>query len=514
MKPIFRWPHLPIILLLAAALVVGYFTVQDYGLSWDEAGIYGYSARVLEAYNYVLHPQDLEVDNSIPILNLYGPAHIMYAALASRFILAVQPLWPPSTAIHFAYFLTFLFGALSLYLLAIRWMSPWAAFGAALLFVTQPLLWGHAFMNPKDTPFLCFFVASIYFGFEMVDDASGSKWARIIVAGSVLGITISIRSLGPMAGALVILYGLFKSPRKVISVLPFYFLITIAVTYLTWPYLWKGPAANYIESLKVMSQFPFDAKVLFWGDLYLPDQLPRSYFPTMFALQLTEPVLFLFAAGLIVLFFSLRQKRLIEPALLSAGWLLLPALAIMFFRNTLYDNARQLLFLLPPLFIVAGIALDFIFSRVTQTRLKSIALALAILPGVFAIAWLRPYEYAYYNSFIGGMDGAVRQFETDYWGISFKEAMEYVNAVAPPQSRILILSGPDETAVYYARPDLQIVTEENDPTPREKYNYVLILTRKNQGEQRCKNSETVYSVGRGEVIFTFVKKLGPEGFCK
>lgn len=514
MKSVFRSSHLPVILLVIAALGVGYFTVQDYGLSWDEAGIYKYSVRVLEAYRYVLHPQNLEVDNTLPILNLYGPAHIMYAALASRFILAVQPLWLPSTAIHFSYFLTFLFGVLSLYLLTVRWVSPLAAFGAVLLFVTQPLFWGHAFINPKDTPFLSFFVASIYFGFEMVDAPPRANWKRIIVAGIVLGFTISIRSLGPMAGALVILYGLFKSPRNVISSLPLYFLVTVAVTYLTWPYLWKGPVVNYIESLKVMSQFPFDAKVLFRGDLYPPNQLPRFYFPTMFTVQLTETALFLFAAGVIVLIFSLRQKKWIEPAFLFIGWLLLPALAIIFLGNTLYDNARQLLFLLPPVFIVIGIALDFIFSHIAQARLKSILLVLAILPGLFAIAKFHPYEYAYYNSFIGGMDGAVHQFETDYWGISFKEAMEYVNSVAPSQARILILSGPDETAAYYARPDLQVVTEENDPTPREKYDYVLILTRKNQNEQRCKNSETVYSVGRGAAVFTFVQKLGPEGFCK
>jgi len=40
------------------------------------------------------------------------------------------------------------------YLLVRRWVQPWAAFGAALLFLLQPLFWGHAFINPKDIPYL------------------------------------------------------------------------------------------------------------------------------------------------------------------------------------------------------------------------------------------------------------------------------------------------------------------------------------------------------------------------
>lgn len=514
MKSLLRSPHLPVVLLLVTALCIGYFTVQDYGISWDEAGIYGYSNRALEAYKYILHPQDFQVDDSIPILNLYGPAHFMFAAFLSRFILAVQPSWSTSAAMHFVYFLTFTIGVLSLYLLATYWMSPWAAFGTSLLFITQPLFWGHAFMNPKDTPFMAFFIASVYLGFQMMDDSPNSKWKKTLAAGVILGITTSIRSLGPMAGALVILYGLLRSPRKAISIAPWYFIIAAIIAYLTWPYLWKAPITNYLKSLEVMSQFPFEAKVLFQGTLYPPNQLPRSFLPTMFALNLTEPLLILFTIGLVVMFFSFRQKEKIEPIFLFIGWFLLPVLAIIFFRNTLYDNARQLFFLLPPVFFTAGFALDFIFRYAVQTKIKIALLILAILPGLFAAVRLHPYEYIYYNSFIGGTDGAVHQFETDYWGTSFKESMEYINAVAPRRSRILVISGPDETAAYYARPDLQVVTEENDPTPQEKYAYVLILTRKNQNEQRCKRSEVVHSIERGSAILTIIKKLGPEGHCR
>jgi hypothetical protein len=228
------------------------------------------------------------------------------------------------------------------------------------------------------------------------------------------------------------------------------------------------------------------------------------------ALQLTEPLLVLILIGLV----AMVVLRKIEPILWFLAWFVFPTFMIIVSDSIIYDNGRQLYFLLPPLFFVAGFALDWIFKYITQTRLKVALLVLAVLPGIFSAVQLHPYEYAYYNSFIGGTNGAVHRMETEYWGTSFKEAMEYVNSVAPDQARVLILSGPEQVAKHYARPDLQIITEENDPTPQEKHDYVLILTRKNQNEQRCKNSETVYSVERGDAIFTFVQKPGAEGFCR
>lgn len=504
MKSLFRSSHFPIILLIAVAFCIGYFSLTSYGESWDEPDIYRYGEYSLNAYQYIFHPQDLPSFDTN--LNYYGPAYFMIVALLTRGTAGPVPAW------HLMYFITFLAGIYILYMLSKRWMSEWAAFGVALLFLTQPLLWGHAFINPKDTPFMTFFMASIYLGFEMTDTLprTSRRVILILIAGIILGLTVSLRVLGPLAGIFVLIYAIIKYKQQAFSFSITYLFIAGITAYLSWPYLWKSPIANYMESLKMMSQFPFGAKILFWGTLYLPEQLPRSYFPTLFVLQLTEPLLALFIIGLIVMAVS----RKIEPILLFSGWFLFPAFIIVFSNSVLYDNARQLYFLLPPMFFATGFALDWIFKYMAQPKFKAALLMLAILPGIFSAARLHPYEYAYYNSFIGGTDGAFHQLETDYWGTSFKEAMEFINSAAPSHARILILSGPDEVAKHYARPDLQVITEENDPTPQEKYDYVLILTRKNQNENRCTKSEVVHVIGRGDAFFTIIKKFGNKGFCK
>ncbi len=504
----------PIRILIFASLLVGLFTFKNYGESWDEPDIYRYGEYALDAYQYITHPQDLP--NFDTNLDFYGPAYFILVSILAQGLMTIFPTWSVVEAWHLLYFLTFLAGVYVFYLLARRWLSEWAALGVTLLFLTQPLLWGHAFINPKDTPFMVFFMMSVYFGLRFMDAELrlAQRWVWVALAGIFLGLTISLRVLGPLAGMIVLANAGMKDWRKTLVYSVPYLCIAGLAAYLTWPFLWAAPVANYLESLRLMSEFPFDAAVLFNGTLYPPEAVPRLYFPILFALQLTEPVLLLFLIGMIALLVSFRQRGRGEPVVLISGWLILPALAVIVLRSNLYDNARQLYFLLPPIFLVAGFTLDLILKYVTRPIVRSTVLFALALPGLFAIVQLQPFEYVYYNSFIGGVDGAAHRFETDYWGTSFKNALEYLNGIAPEQARILVLSGPDDIARRYARTDLQIVTEETDYNHEGDFDYVLILTRKNLGEQRCRKSETVHTVGRDDVVFTFVKKLGPDGLCK
>lgn len=76
---------------------------------------------------------------------------------------------PAADLRHLVYFLTYFAGIAAFYSLARRWLDVLSSAGATLLFVTQPLFWGHAFINPKDTPFLSLFLLSVATGFKMID---------------------------------------------------------------------------------------------------------------------------------------------------------------------------------------------------------------------------------------------------------------------------------------------------------------------------------------------------------
>ena len=65
--------------------------------------------------------------------------------------------------------LSFYLCTIVLYLLARRWLTKFTALTVSLLFLFQPMLWGQAFINPKDIPFMTFFSASILIGLHMRD---------------------------------------------------------------------------------------------------------------------------------------------------------------------------------------------------------------------------------------------------------------------------------------------------------------------------------------------------------
>src|SRR5271157_2916518 len=439
-KKILSFEYAPIIALLILCLIVGVAALSDYGESWDEPPIYNYADYSLQAYQYILHPQDLQLFPTFSMnLNVYGPAYFMLADVSSKMIRLLDPSLSVITIWHFVYFSTFLTSILLLYLLSRRWMSKWAAFGAALLFTSQPLIWGHSFMNPKDLPFMVFFLASIYFGLQMLDVSPKSKWKWLIPAGIILGLTISIRVIGPLAGLIVLVYAVIKFPRKILTTILYYSLIAGITTYLTWPYLWKSPITNFINSIKVMSDFPETALVLFMGRLYPANQLPRRFFPTVIVLQLTEPALILITIGFVVSLWLFIQGKNRQSILLFAGWFLAPALWIMLSHSVLYDNARQLLFLWPPLFMLAGLGIDQLMTVFKLPVLNAALLIVIALPGIYAGIQLHPYEYIYYNSLIGGVPGAYRKFELDYWATSFRESIGYIDQNVKPGSRIVVV---------------------------------------------------------------------------
>src|SRR5215211_446688 len=158
---------------LVASLTIGALTVHEYGMSVDEPNNYRYAADTLNAYpSFFGIRYQPNYDSSY---DGHGPAFITIAGI---FVRIIQRLFPNVFAPdlwHFSYFLTFQLTGLCLYRLAKRWFNYWTAWAILILFSTQPLLLGHAFINPKDIPFMFFLTLSILFGFRMVDTLEAKK---------------------------------------------------------------------------------------------------------------------------------------------------------------------------------------------------------------------------------------------------------------------------------------------------------------------------------------------------
>ena len=648
--PWYTHPLFPILVVLLVNLVLGAIFVTDYGESWDEDRRIRAADKSIDAYQGI--QRKLEDEK--------GPFFIIVARLGSRILVQLYKNWQPIEAWHFMTFLSFLIAIFSFYILCLRVVRPGAALAATLLFNTQPLLWGHAFMNPKDIPFMAFFLASVASGLVMAErfdfkslnipnqpnsdkknkrgigerrradwraamprkrvvltglvvlllvvlsiilfggafihheieasirfayTADPATWAGqlfnlvaknartipvesyiskafelyarllivavflllaasvlifvrlfpsttrqiwddrfwpliyqvfraltngwLILAALLLGFSSAIRVLGPFSGALVGGYVLWKIGRKALIPLIVYAAIGFLVTYICWPYLWSAPVTNYLSSVSTAADYPSESGVLFAGSIY--DQAPPSYFPILLAIQISGSAILAILLGLGVSLFRFISRS-VDRALiiLLLVWFILPPLAAILLQSTMYDNFRQFLFILPPLFVIAALGFQFIFDKIRPIWINVPIVAVLILPNLAAIVNLHPYEYVYYNELVGGDRGAFRRFEMDYWATSYKEAVNYLNQNAPPDSTVVVW-GPSQLVRKYIRPDIEVDTYVAGQTQENlRGDYIVVLSKRNSDLQLFPKQPDLLTVERDGAIFSVVRQLPPE----
>ncbi len=517
-----RVSHLPIGFLLIINLLAGLLTFRDYGLSWDEPLFYGYADALPYAYtpsNWFTPDFDLSqaYGPSGDDHKTRGPAYLLLALGPERIFESLG--LDRASAWHLTNFLFFQFGVFFLYKLASRWMSRWAAFGAAALFSFQPLLWGHAFINPKDTPFLVFFTGALVFGFEMADGlndetkSAKQKALSVVVAAFLLGIATSIRVLAPLAGVLVVMYAIIQTrstahrPRSTPVYLLAYSLLAILVTLASWPYLWEAPLTRFLEVFRFMSANPTGLRVLFNGELYRAYELPRRYLPELLAITLTETTWPLFAIGLAAAARKAYKKQLEwKPLSLTLLGFIIPFAYVLLRRPPMYDGFRHFLFILPPVFILTGLAFDFLFERLRRPAFQAMLLAAALLPGLLGIGQLHPYEYTYYNRLVGGTGGAFREFETDYWLTCYKEAVEQFNEQTSGPANLFVRREPYIAEVYAAE-NIVIRDYRAEFGQIQPGDYVLVNTRSNEDRQAFKDASIVVQAGRAGATFCLIKQI-------
>ncbi|MEX2160996.1 MAG: glycosyltransferase family 39 protein [Anaerolineales bacterium] len=504
--------HALIILLILANLVVAAFVFDDYGESWDEPNIHLYAASTQQAYLAGLRGEPVAEDELGPFnLRYYGPFYFVFSDLFARSLGVVLPqvnfvdLW------HLSYFLSFLLAVVCVYALCLRWASRGAAFAAALLFNLQPLLWGHAFMNPKDIPFMAFFLLSVVLGLRAVDaaEARGPRsWRAILLAGVALGVATAMRVSAPAVGLIVAIEMLARGGRRALGPLAAYAAAAAAVAYLLWPFLWGAPLEHYFAVFNEMRDFPMDIPVRFNGAIYHSMDLPPDYLPRLMLLQLTGPLLALIAAGAAVAGWRIYRRVFPQARLLALllGWFLVPVALVVLSQPTMYDNFRQFLFLLPPLFILAALAFDELFVRL-RPALAWALVAAAVAPGLLAMVALHPYEYIFYNRLAGDPATLAQRFETEYWVTSYREAIEYLNEVAVPNANVLVFGegGPAVMVRHFGRPDL---TATADPRGGPGfYDYAILTTRMGSDRSFYPGAPAIFQVEKDGMIFVVVKDL-------
>ncbi len=517
MTPLRHLLKKPIVLLLAVTLVIGLFLFKDYGLTWDEPLFYKYG----DALGYAYTPANW-FSGQFDLNKSYGPSGDDHKNRGPGYLLlAREPVYliekfnlDTPSAWHLINFVTFLLGVYFVFRICERLMHPWSALAASALFAFQPVLWGHAFINPKDMPFLVFLTGSVWLGFRMVDqltdsptDSRAQMLGHILLPAFFLGIATANRVLGPLAGLLVLAYFAAQRPRRraILWIVPYGFLSAM-VTLAAWPYLWDA-TGRFLEAFQFMSANPTVLPVLFADQIYRAYDLPRRYLPFFLFFTLSEFVWPLFVLGLLAaLRKMLPDRRRLTQVLLLLVWFLLPFVYVILLRPPIYDGMRHFLFILPPVFVLTGFAFEFLITKVQNRAVNVLIIAAILLPGIIGIARLHPYEYTYYNSFMGGTAGAFRHYETDYWLTCYKEAVQAFNHLETQPVKIYVHRQAD-VAQPYATDNVSVLDERGAKSRIASGDFILVNTRTNEDRQTFHDAPTLLTVGRAGATFCVIKSI-------
>ncbi len=466
---------------VAAYLPLGVFlllilsTFSDYGVTYDEDSRYAYGEYIIRWYASGFRDR-IALRSAVTLEGGFFP---VLARLAGR--ARPRQQFERGHLVNALFGLTAAFGA---YRLARYLAGPLAGFLATLFLIAVPRFYGNAFNNPADIPFAALhilFLDCLVRAVPRLPDLPKRDWVRL---GLWLGLALAVR---PGAVLLVFYLGLtltlwltgrwyagslradrranFRSPAaRLALVFASISAIAYGVMLLWWPAAQVRPIVQPAKALWFASHYPHRFSELFEGRSVPIAELPRYYVSKWFLITLPEYFLIALAVGVLSMLASLRRlsrsdagtDRFVQHAVVLAA-ALLPLVYTLAAKPAEYDAGRHYLFFLPPLAVLAAMAV----AKTVEVPRFPYARGLVLLPlgaslAVTAVSmWrLHPHQYVFFNRILGkGLPEAAKSFETDYWGNSYKEGVEWLaQNYRPGLSKPKVASCSDARSTSYFLP--------------------------------------------------------------
>jgi len=507
------------ILVLAAVGVIASLTFRDYGLGWDDYTHAEYADLLLRMYG-----SGFKDTGALSFANLYmyGGGFDMAAALLHKVI--------PLELFETRRLLGAVVGIIGLavtWRLARRVGGPLAGLAALLLLALCPTFYGHMFMNPKDAPFAVAMVVLMLGLVRLAEEYPAPSPRTILIVGLGAGLSLGSRVLGGLALLYAVIgffplfaeevrtQGVREAARRLAHV-GYVLLPGLILGYLVMGLIWPWSiieVGNPFRALTYFSAF-FEKpwKEMFDGALVSVPDMPWSYLPTLFALQLPEVLLALFIAGVVGTFVALsrgeataRRKTILLMLTTAAT---LPLLIAMVKRPALYNGIRHFIFVIPPMTVLAGVSfawgMNWLKDNGRNWQPAAVAIfAFGLLLPLTEMIRLHPYQYTHFNHIAGTVRTADNLFMLDYWGLALKQASDGLREElndrqeVPPHGRKwkVAVCGPQRPAQVALGPDFTIGWDSHAA------DFAMTL-----GEFYCKGltAPVMVEIKRDDVVFARV----------
>jgi hypothetical protein len=201
---------------------------------------------------------------------------------------------------------------------------------------------------------------------------------------------------------------------------------------LTWPWAALSPL-NPIRGLFAFSEFHYEIRTFFAGRIYEMADVPRIYVPGYLLIRVPLITLAGAALAMISFFRQPRERHRRKDLALMSLTVLFPLVCQVLFRGPAFTGMRHFLFVLPPLATLAGTGFSELFDTLENRGRQLAAGAAALVCAGFlwegaTLVRLHPYENLSYNVLVGGLPGAFRRYDMDYWFNSMPEAIRMLEA--------------------------------------------------------------------------------------
>jgi hypothetical protein len=423
--------------LLAALVVVVLLTYGQYAISNDE-GVQHHYGELIIAY-YASGLRDLSL---FSFLNLY-----LYGGMFDILAVSLSHVVPvdPYDLRHILCGLIGVGGIAATAATARLIAGPRAGLIAAISLTSCGVWYGAMFNHTKDIPFAAAMMAATLFLIRIAQRLPSPRAGDIAAFGLLAGAALGERAFGLLlaiyVGFAIVLYLPWRASGTrlrfaVTSLL--WILPALALAYvimiLAWPWAALAPL-NPIRGLVTFSEFNYSIRTLLAGKIYTMADVPRLYVPIYIAIRV--PLLMLSAAVLTMMSAQVLARgsspRLYRGITLVSLTVIIPLACQVVWRGPAFTGMRHFMFVIPPLAVLAGIGLDRALAALrTRGRLAASG-GFAVITACFVwdavtLVRLHPYEYLFYNSLVGGLQGASRNYDLDYWFASMPETISQLEA--------------------------------------------------------------------------------------
>jgi Tfp pilus assembly protein PilF len=428
--------------LSALVLVVMLALSQGVGINADDKFQNNYSTKLVSYYStFGKDTAALNVPDGN--MHLYGGFFEVVTGFANKAF-----GWEPADPVYhnLRHLFSAFFGWVAILCAALlaRHIAGWrAGLIAMVILFLSPRFLGDAMVNPKDIPFAAGYIMALYNMVRVLDRLD--KPERRHLAGLAAGLAIALATraggllsfayLGLFAGLHLVLTRGFGAAFEGKSLGRYALMIGgVAATgyvlaILFWPYALQSPLKNPFIALSKFSELEVKIRVLYDGVNVMSDKTPWHY-PVkwiLYTIPLASVAGFIGSLALLKRLMIKYNPLWVVMVLFAA---IFPVAYIIYKDSVIHDGWRHLTFSYPPLAVAAALFWNELAEMFSAKKVFQYATYGAIAVLLADAAWFigaNPhYSYVYFNPLIGGVNGAYGKFETDYWGITTRQGIEWL----------------------------------------------------------------------------------------